>query len=100
MPMTFRGASCVRWTSVDDNMQTAKRTLPPVDPGAKGERRPRQDQTPWEIGWQAGNAGSRSDPFKIGSADAATWYRGYITGRAKRANTARGRRPEDPPQTD
>jgi hypothetical protein len=31
-------------------------------------------------------------PFKIGSADAAVWYSGYLAGRAKRANTARASR--------
>jgi len=59
-------------------------------------RRQRGDRTKWEDGWEVGNHGNRSDllPFKIGSADAAAWYSGYLAGRARRANTARGRRLE------
>jgi hypothetical protein len=59
-------------------------------------RRQRGDRTAWEDGWEVGNHGNRSDllPFKIGSADAAAWYSGYLAGRARRANTARGRRLE------
>ena len=57
-------------------------------------RRPRQDQTPWECGWQAANAGSRSDlsPFRSGSADARRWYQGFVIGLARRAKTARASR--------
>jgi hypothetical protein len=57
-------------------------------------RRRRQDQTPWEQGWQTGNHGSRSDllPYRAGTVDAVQWYQGYCTGLARRTNTARASR--------
>jgi hypothetical protein len=73
-----------------------------IDAGYAAERAPRrrpcQDQTQWERGWQSGNAGSSDiSPYKSGSVEAQRWYSGFVAGRtrrSRRSNTARAARLE------
>jgi hypothetical protein len=56
------------------------------------KRRTRRDQTPWELGFAAGERGSPAYLCSVGEADHSVWYSGYVFGLAKRTNTARARR--------